>query len=196
MDTNTTLTAIEDAIRATYETSKKITTPEHVAYLNARLAASMQPLPSDGRIELGPEYAKPGVYLFEVKFPYQSMGELEAFGERWGKPGAENLPKSLPRYYSKRAKNHYEKLGTGVFIPFYLGKEKNVCKRISGHIHGEADASTSSLKLLSNIHLLESCEVRYGAVTFDIDDGAYFSVALIESALREELHPIIGSGRS
>lgn len=196
MDTNNALTAIEAAIRATHEASKQITSQEHVTYLKTRLAASMQPLSLDGTIGLRPEYAKPGVYLFEVKFPFQDKKELEAFGMRWGKPRAENHPKALPRYYSTRAKNHYEKLETGAFIPFYLGKEQNVSERIRSHIHGVTDDSTYSLKLLSRPELLEGCEVRYGAVTLDIDKDAYFSVALIESALRQELQPIIGSGRS
>lgn len=196
MNTNNTLRGVEAAIRATYEASKQITTTKHVAYLKARLEGSMQFLPRDGIIETRPEYAKPGVYFFEVKFPYQTKDELEAFGVRWGKSRAKDLPKSLPRYHSTRAKIHYNNLGTGAFIPFYLGKGQDVNERILGHIHGVEDDSTYSLKLLSRQHLLEHCEIRYGAVVFDIDSEAYFGVALIETALRQELHPIIGSGRS
>ncbi len=196
MRTHNTLTAIEATIRITHEASKQITTPEHVALLKAKLEESMQTLPLNGRIDRRPERAKPGVYLFEVKFSFRTKEELEAFGDRWGRHRAENLPKSMPRYYSTRAEKHYKRLEAGMFIPFYLGKEQNVDDRIYGHIHGVEDSSTSSLKLLSRLALLENCEIRCGAVTLDIDEGAYFSIALIESALRLELHPIIGSGRS
>lgn len=197
MISNNTQNTIEAAIQATYEASKQITTPDHVACLIAELASSMQTLPPDGIIDLPPEFEKPGVYFFEVKFPYQTKEELEAFGESWGRIRAAGLPKSLPRYYPTRAENHHDKLGTGAFIPFYLGKAMDVAGRIHGHIHGFEDAKTNSLKLFSRWHLFDdTCEVRYGAVTLDIDKGAYFSIALIETALRKVLHPIIGSGRS
>lgn len=196
MGATSMLKAIETAIQATFLASKQITAPEHVAYLKSTLADSMQTLPPNGVINIRPELAMPGVYYFEVKFPYMVKDELEAFGLSWGKFRAQGLPKSLPRYYSTRAEKHYNKLGQETFIPFYLGKAMNVGERIYGHLHGIEDAKTYSLKLLSRWHLFDGCEVRYGAVTFDIDKAAYFSVALIETALRQELHPIIGSGRS
>lgn len=51
MISNNTQSAIEAAIQTTYETSKQITTPNHIAYLIAELASNMQALPSDGIID-------------------------------------------------------------------------------------------------------------------------------------------------
>lgn len=91
-----------------------------------------------------------------------------------------------------QGKKHAFAIAAGQFIPFYLGKEKNVRSRLEGHLNAAQASSTYSLKLLERAHLLTGIQFKVSALALSVDDEAYFCVSLFEAALRKLLHPIIG----
>lgn len=135
---------------------------------------------------------KPGVYYFEVKFNFLTPTALTEFGNQWGRIRSKNHDGNIPRYYSERAKHHFEDLAAGKPIPFYLGKRKSISDRIKNHIESPLDSTTYALKLRARPHLINDLEFTYSYQAFDIPPTSYYGVELIEAELRKILNPIIG----
>ena len=133
-----------------------------------------------------------GIYYFEAKFPFNTLEELEQFGSKWGRPRDNDAPKNMPRYFSKRAEKHKIAVEKSNFLPFYLGKQKNIRERIANHINCPSNSTTFSLKLKQRPKLISKVKFRVGYVMFNIKDNGYFCIELIEKAIRKKLNPIIG----
>ncbi len=152
----------------------------------------MQPFKVCREVSFDHALDKPGLYFIEIKFPFTSQDKLATFLASWGLVRGENCPPSMPRASQKKAMRHATKLQDGDFIPFYLGKNLKVQSRLKQHLVGERESKTYGLKLLCRPELLEGCELRAGAVAFDLTQSAYFCVSLLEAALRKRVHPIVG----
>jgi len=170
----------------------RLTADIHVSSLERHLRENLAPLDLSAASPFAHVCATPGIYYLEARFSFRSYDNLLAFGEKWGAAKARDLPKSLPRFYVGRARMQKKLLAQGEFIPFYLGKEMNVQGRLTGHLDGELDTSTYALKLRSRAGLLSEVDLRFSFVEIPVQEPAYFCVGLLEKALRNRLHPIIG----
>ena len=170
----------------------KITALEHVKTVERGLLSSLQEFPLAVSHPFANIAAGPGIYYFDIRFPFSTEPEFTQFLRAWGSKGASNLQKGTSRSYPKRAKQHIAKVEASEFVPFYLGKNMNVQDRVIQHLTGAADAGTYGLKLLTRSKLLDGCTIRVGGVVFEVDPKAYFCIEFLEAAIRERLHPIIG----
>lgn len=138
-----------------------------------------------------------GLYFIDVRFPFEDEECLEDFGTQWGlaKSKNEDFPDS-PRFYKGKVKSNLSNLNSREFVPFYLGKSKNVQKRLTEHLNDEAKTGTYSLKLkdrnTKTPTFFNDFQFRASWMTFNIDDAAYFCIELLESAIRKKLNPLIG----
>jgi hypothetical protein len=180
------------AIAKTATAAKNIATPEHVAEVENLLQSSLREFPLVANHDFLNIGMGPGVYFFDIKFPFRTECAFLDFVKTWGSKGTANPQKSTSRTYLMRARTHVEKVKAGEFVPFYLGKNKNVRSRVTQHLTGAAQSSTYGLKLLSRAELLKGCKLRASAAILKIAPDAYFSVELLEAALRERLHPMVG----
>ncbi len=180
------------AIANTAMAAKKIATPEHVAEVENLLRSSLREFPLVAEHEFSNIATEPGVYFFDIQFPFRTESAFVEFIKAWGSKGTANPQKSTSRTYPKRAHTHVEKVKAGEFLPFYVGKNKNVRSRVTQHLTGAAESGTYGLKLLSRAELLNGCKLRVSAATFTISREAYFSIEFLEAALRERLHPMVG----
>lgn len=175
---------------ATFQT--RLTAEVHIDSLEQRLKNSMRPLSLDDVEPFSDVCTSSGIYCFEARFPFSTFDELEDFGTRWGRAKGKNGPMGSSRYYIGRAIRHKERIGKNEFIPFYLGKEKNVMSRLNGHLTGAEEATTYSLKLKMRAEMLAGIDFRFGFVEIPVDSNAFFCLALLEKALRNRINPIIG----
>ena len=169
-----------------------LTTDVQLSSLEAQLRASMVSMdPSDPKA-FANACTGPGIYHIDAKFPFSTWEDLKEWGDLWGRIGAPDGPSGISRFYPKRAMHHVSKIRSGTYIPFYLGKEVNVQRRLNGHAKGKKEASTYSLKLNSRPDVILGIEFRFSFVPIPANPDAFYCIALLEHALRERLHPIIG----
>ena len=180
------------AIANTASVAKTIATPDHVVEVEQLLRSSLREFPLAADHDFSNIGSGLGVYFFDIQFPFRTEDAFFDFIEMWGAKGSANAQKGTSRTYPKRAKNHIEKVKAGEFVPFYVGKNKNVRSRVTQHLTGAANSGTYGLKLLSRAELLKGCKPRASGAIFDISPEAYFSIEFLEVALRERLHPIVG----
>lgn len=169
-----------------------LTTDVQLSNLERLLRNSMVPMDPSNPDAFVEACTGPGIYHIDVKFPFSTEREFEAWGDLWGRINAPNGPAGISRFYPKRALHHVSKINSGMFIPFYLGKETNVQRRLNGHAKGKKEASTYSLKLNSRPDVIKGIKFRFGFVPIPAPPDAFYCIALLEHALRERLHPIIG----
>lgn len=131
-----------------------------------------------------------GVYLLEIKnnnefktFP----NWVESFLQLW--LGENNIyeKKFTPNLKKKRI-NAHEVLND--WIPLYIGKSKNIKKRVLEHIYKDLDKTTFALKLASRENLFENV-FKLSAIKIDVKNYDII-VPIIESELRNKINPIIG----
>lgn len=184
--------SLEHLMNAAAGIATQITTPSNMAEVEAKLRSTLALFPLSGTHAFPNAGTGPGLYFIEIKFPFRTEEGLIDFVGRWGTKGGDGLQKATSRSYANRAKRHLQKVKAGEFVPLYLGKNKNVRSRLIQHLTGKTDAATYGLKLLSRSAVLEGCQLRAGAVDFTINRDAYFCIALLEAALRDKIHPIVG----
>lgn len=125
-----------------------------------------------------------GIYYFEIKKEISCEFNLwiDDFKQRWSNTPVKNSPKLI----EKRLKNanHSE------WVPLYIGKSKNIKKRVWEHFSLGPNSSTYGMKLLSRDNIGSEI-IRVGFIT--IDTSHYDLVmSKIESVLRNDYKPIIG----
>jgi len=148
-----------------------------------------------------------GIYLFEADFSlhYQkwiqnlSKDESKNTREEWFEEikriwsGVERSPS----FYRNRAIHHYYNDNSNKFkndwVPIYVGKSKNVNKRIYDHIEGMYP-DTYGMKLSYREALMGDIKFRVSYSALDeIDDDIMFElVKVIENKVRYEFSPIFG----
>lgn len=181
-----------DAIAATSKASLAIATPEHLAWIMSELHRSLAPIRLEPTQTFECISACPGLYYFDIAFPFRTDSEFDHFLERWGRKGGGSLQTATARAYTKRASQHKEKVRLGQPVPFYIGKHKNIRSRVTQHLTGSSESGTYGLKLLSRSELLKGCTIRVGGVALVATREGYFCVEFLESALRSRLHPVVG----
>ncbi|MBS1186617.1 MAG: hypothetical protein H6R04_635 [Burkholderiaceae bacterium] len=180
------------AIANTATAAKQIVTPKHVEEVEEFLRSSLCEFPLVAGNDFPNIGSGPGIYFFDIQFPFRTSKDFLNFIDMWGSKGTANPQKSTSRAYPKRATSHVKKVEAGEFVPFYVGKHKNVRSRVIQHLTGAAESGTYGLKLLSRAELLKGCKLRVSGITFNIAPDAYFSMEFLEAALRERLHPMVG----
>ncbi|ENW08420.1 hypothetical protein F934_00007 [Acinetobacter beijerinckii ANC 3835] len=95
--------------------------------------------------------------------------------------------KNTPNFQKKRINHH---VSLAEWMPLYLGKSKNVGKRVLEHINLAINKKTYALKLkarrdMSN-YKLRLCAVPIEVQHYDI------IVPVLESKLRDRFNPLIG----
>lgn len=186
------MTSLEALLNEGENFVRRLTAKDQLDAIEEQLRASMVPIDITDPKAFAKACTGPGIYYIDAKFPFYNFARLEEFGDRWGRPRQANVPANTSRYYTARAKKHQLKIANGDFIPFYLGKEQNVQKRLNCHTNGLADSTTFSLKLNTRPEVVRGIEFRFGCAAIPVSDDAYFCVALLEKALRERMHPIVG----
>ena len=135
---------------------------------------------------------KQGVYLFELNLDSPVFMEkkrptrIKNFAESWAKKKNDSFFSSS--VIKKRLKTHenFDK----EWLPLYIGKSKDLYKRISEHIELSSTSNTYAMKLKHRQNL-EGVEFRFTTLEFDVDNYD-FIIPYVERSLREEYHPLVG----
>lgn len=130
----------------------------------------------------------PGIYRIDVSSADSAVSLsawIEEFRLEW--EHSDFLKKFTPNFKLKRIAQHRH---LNEWMPLYLGKSKNVGKRVLEHINLELDKTTFALKLkarpsmknrIFRLHTLRLPVKNYNLI-----------VPALESALRDEFHPLVG----
>lgn len=136
---------------------------------------------------------KYGLYYFSSLIPKNQFSSLDDFGTQWGTRGSKNTKISdSPIYYKSRGKKHGNKIVENKYIPFYLGKAKDIKKRVNEHIFDSETSQTYSMKLGGRTEFLKDFKFKLGYLYLDVNSDSYFAIEIIEKYLRGRIHPIIG----
>lgn len=135
---------------------------------------------------------KQGVYLFELNLEcggltgIKKSTQIKNFAEDWTKKKNDSFFSSS--IIKKRLT--YRMAYNEQWLPLYIGKSKDLHKRIREHIELSPSKNTYAMKLKHrpNLHGLE-----FRVSTIELDVRNYdFIVPYLERALREEYHPLVG----
>jgi len=133
---------------------------------------------------------EPGLYLFEINLRVTPTAELlTKFGNKWNTDRIQ--AGTSPRFYPGKV-NKALTARDADWVPFYLGKEENIKKRVSQHIAGPNNKKTSALRLQDNATLFKEADLRVGYAQIAIPKDLHFLLGLIEKAVRSRLNPIVG----
>ncbi|MUV04599.1 hypothetical protein GN157_12855 [Flavobacterium rakeshii] len=135
---------------------------------------------------------KKGVYLFELNLDSDRLSgkkretKIKNFAEDWSKKKHDSFFSSS---VIKKRLSMYEKFDKQ-WLPLYIGKNKDIYKRILEHINLSTDKNTYAMKLKhrKNLHGLQ---FRVSVIEIDVINYD-FIVPHIERILREKYHPLIG----
>ena len=131
--------------------------------------------------------SKPGVYYFEVHFLKKTC--KKTFINKWGKH------KYSPAANKENINIKERKLIN--WVPFYIGKSKELKERVTQHIKFPNCKTTYALRLSEKKDLLKTLNIdkiriRY----FELDDFSnndiYFMVEQFEREVRNKFKPIVG----
>ena len=128
-----------------------------------------------------------GIYLFEILKKDDSQdftAWMDEFRQKWESNLVKNRP-IIRKISVKKLSNHTDK-----WIPFYIGKSKNIKYRVNQHITLKPDGSTYALKLKAMGNLLgEKFRLSYLII-----DTKHYDIVMpkIEKELRDFYTPIIG----
>ena len=133
----------------------------------------------------------PGIYLFEIRadLSIKSCGDwLDEFTELW--LNHEEPIAWVPGIKQIRIKAHKRAGSLSEWVPLYIGKSRNVGKRISEHIHKGREKTTFAMKLkIRRIFYGQSFRVK----TLQLNIENYDVIAPhLESFFREKWHPLVG----
>ncbi|MCC5919750.1 MAG: hypothetical protein LAT68_00020 [Cyclobacteriaceae bacterium] len=129
-----------------------------------------------------------GIYLLEIKNngSFDSFQEwVDNFKKEW--EHKEYFRQSTPSLKKMRTRAHNE---LTEFIPLYLGKSKNIGRRIYEHIYKELGKKTFALKLMARQNLKDET-FRLSTVKVEVENYDAI-VPRIEWQLRNRINPIIG----
>lgn len=139
------------------------------------------------------EYKKTqGVYLFELNLDSYILEEKNRstciinFANDWTK-------KNKNSFYSSTIIKKRLKLREGFdnqWLPLYIGKSKDLYRRIKEHIDLSPEKSTYAMKLKHRKNL-EGVEFRFTTLEFDVTNYD-FIIPYVERSLREEYYPLVG----
>lgn len=76
------------------------------------------------------------------------------------------------------------------WIPLYIGKSKNISKRVNEHIYLGLDKPTFALKLANRDHLLND-KFRLSCIRVEVKNYDWI-MPILEKTLRDRFNPIIG----
>ncbi|SDY07198.1 hypothetical protein SAMN05444411_1195 [Lutibacter oricola] len=128
-----------------------------------------------------------GVYLLEIKKSEKFRNFNEWFFD-FEKNWINDKFHNTPRLRKKSIENL--KINDD-WIPIYIGKSKNVGKRITQHLFLENQKNTYALKLESK-GFLDNDNLRVKTINLDYIDNYDQLVPVIENELRIRFNPIIG----
>jgi hypothetical protein len=95
------------------------------------------------------------------------------------------------KFVSNPKKNRINKhIELKEWVPLYIGKSKNIKKRIQEHIYLPLEKPTFALKLNSREHLRQST-FRISTINIPVKNYNWI-MPVSESSLRDKLNPIIG----
>ena len=135
---------------------------------------------------------KQGIYLFELNLDSPGFIEkkrptrIKNFAESWAKRKNDSFFSSSVIKKRLKVREDFDEQ----WLPIYIGKNKDIYKRIIEHIEMSPSKNTYAMKLKhrTNLHGLQ-----FRVSTIELDVKNYnFIIPHIESSLREEYHPIIG----
>lgn len=145
----------------------------------------------------------PGLYYFEADLSEFARNcddpVVPAFKNAWDQLNAglsEKEQFSTPTHLDLALARHLggENLDR---VPFYVGREHSVRKRLGQHIRGVSGRGTSSLRLLQRRKALTgiSFRVSWLRVLEKTEADEYLIVTLLEHALQTKMQPILGKQR-
>ncbi|UGS19866.1 hypothetical protein [Flavobacterium cyclinae] len=135
---------------------------------------------------------KQGIYLFELNLESANLTgtkretKIKNFAEDWSNK------KNNPLFSSGVIKKRLELRANfnEQWLPLYVGKNKDVYKRIIEHIDLSSIKSTYAMKLKERTNL-HGLEFRVSIIEIDVNNYD-FIVPHIERSLRDIYHPLIG----
>ena len=134
-----------------------------------------------------------GVYLIEIKnsSSEQKFTDWVADFENLWLNGLTNDKNSYtPKLIKKRVIFHKQHNQLEEWIPLYIGKSKNIKKRLAEHLFKKLNQPTYSLKLLERENIYNNV-FRISAVNIDVKNYDII-MPIIESELRKHINPILG----
>ncbi|MBK6265337.1 hypothetical protein JKA74_09825 [Marivirga sp. S37H4] len=136
------------------------------------------------------ELHHPGVYLIEVSNS-DRVTDFNEWSENFlGKWHDEAYRKKFtPNSRKMRLKAHLESSNMD-WIPLYLGKSRNIGKRVHQHIHLGLDKPTFALKLRARKNI-QDLAFRLSCIKIDVKNYNVI-MPLVESQLRNRINPILG----
>lgn len=129
-----------------------------------------------------------GLYQIEVKNSGNHAtihSWVTAFVAGWTDPRYKRM--FVPNPKKGRIMKH---LTLSDWIPLYIGKSKNISKRVWEHIHLGLQQPTFALKLKHREHLLNDT-FRLSTVRIDVENY-YWIMPVLERSLRDKVNPIVG----
>ncbi|WP_109830113.1 hypothetical protein [Reichenbachiella versicolor] len=131
----------------------------------------------------------PGIYLFEIDMGVpDSFDEWSSeFLERW--QDDEYRRNFTPNSRKIRLDYHRENTLSG-WLPLYLGRSKDIGRRVHSHLNIELKKPTTALKLLARKNMYkERFRLRFLKVAVNNYD---FIMPYVEMKLRDRFNPILG----
>ncbi len=129
-----------------------------------------------------------GIYLIEINnsTKHQTIGDwVEAFQAEWELE--EYKRRFVPNLKKKRIKMHSE---LKEWMPIYLGKSRNIKKRVYEHIFIDLHRNTFALKLNSRENM-QNKSFRLNILKIDTENYDWV-VPKLEKYFRDKINPIIG----
>lgn len=129
----------------------------------------------------------PGIYLIEIKTKNnQTFDEwLTNFKSQWEDPKYKD--KFVPNIKAKRTKQHSE---LTEWIPLYIGKSKNISKRIKEHLYLKLNRPTTALKLKERTNIYQQ-EFRVSTINIKVINYDLI-MPQFENLMRDRINPILG----
>lgn len=138
--------------------------------------------------ELIQEHKYPGVYLIEIECSGNDLDFstwLDDFRNNWEDPTYKK--KWTPNIKKKRIEKHHVLKN---WMPLYIGKSKNVSKRVLEHLNLRLEQPTTGLKLKARTNM-NSSNFRFSTIKVDVVNYDII-MPMTEKALRERINPILG----
>ena len=130
-----------------------------------------------------------GIYLIEIHTGENSTDVVEWISElrlQWEHP--DFLKKFTANFRKKRIRHHKS---LSEWMPLYIGKSKNVGKRVLEHLNLGLDKSTFAMKIKARPTMAQR-ELRLSTLRLQ-QVGNYNIIApALESALRDRINPLVG----
>jgi hypothetical protein len=135
-----------------------------------------------------PDLKYPGVYFIEIQNcrRYNDFASwAEAFQVKWLDEKYRHKFVANPK--KARIAKHSQ---LPEWIPLYIGKSKDISKRVHEHIHLALEKPTFALKLACREHL-QGERFRLSAIKVKVENYDWI-MPVLEKTLRDKLNPIIG----